>query len=78
MHRHLPGAPASLPAGVLLDAIPVPARMPVLPGFIRLGAAPQETRNSLCPPFRSVDLPSATTGGSPPAGPVPPVPFSDA
>jgi hypothetical protein len=29
-----PGAPASLPAGAFLDAIPVPARMPALPGFM--------------------------------------------
>jgi hypothetical protein len=28
-----PGAPASVPAGVFLVAILVPARMPALPGF---------------------------------------------
>jgi hypothetical protein len=35
MNLHLPEAPASLPASVLLAAMLVPAKMPALPGFIR-------------------------------------------
>jgi hypothetical protein len=33
MNLHPPGAPASLPARVFLDAVLVPAGMPALPGF---------------------------------------------